>query len=258
MLNFLWTYEQVNDLIIVNGLAWRALLRYSCIGLICWQKAVRDSKLMIWWFSECWRCHTFRLSRSSRYVHDKNKVARIFKMFIPFTFFGEFWPFFSNHSPFACSSARPPAGGGNILIHDVNPSQLGEAQWCISPISWSIIDCAARPSSASRYNSPWFTMSILHSSVVHLTVVARSIIGCAARHGNASRYNNSPSCEGLTMTSWINAMRYCVAPRIQKCFSASNNANASRRNTPMSCERLASWINDVSNFYKFRRNSTTC
>ena len=36
-------------------------------------------------------------------------------------------------------------------------------------------------------------MSILHSSVVHLTdlvkiVVARSIIGCAARHGNASRY----------------------------------------------------------------------
>ena len=23
-----------------------------------------------------------------------------------------------------------------LLIHDVNPSQLGEAQWCISPISW--------------------------------------------------------------------------------------------------------------------------
>ena len=22
------------------------------------------------------------------------------------------------------------------MIHDVNPSQLGEAQWCISPISW--------------------------------------------------------------------------------------------------------------------------
>ena len=36
-------------------------------------------------------------------------------------------------------------------------------------------------------------MSILHSSVVHLTdlVVARSIIGCAARHGNASRYKLS-------------------------------------------------------------------
>ena len=31
------------------------------------------------------------------------------------------------------------------LIHDVNPSQLGEAQW-------TIIGCAARLSNASRYN----------------------------------------------------------------------------------------------------------
>ena len=42
-----------------------------------------------------------------------------------------------------------------ILIHDVNPSQLGEAQWCISPIYRSGCEkhylMRARPSSASRY-----------------------------------------------------------------------------------------------------------
>ena len=36
-------------------------------------------------------------------------------------------------------------------------------------------------------------MSILHSSVVHLTDLVRSIIGCAARHSNASRYNPNPN-----------------------------------------------------------------
>ena len=43
-------------------------------------------------------------------------------------------------------------GSVEHLIHDVNPSQLGEAQWCISPISW-LREYARRGPvcSASRY-----------------------------------------------------------------------------------------------------------
>ena len=88
-------------------------------------------------------------------MHDKNKVARIFKIFIPFTFFGEFWPFFSNHSPFACSSARPP-----------------EAE--IFSFTMSILHSSARPSGASR-RSREALLTARRGPVEHRATTARAV-----------------------------------------------------------------------------------